>query len=208
MAIGPVVDVTDALAEFGFPDAPFAGVGGSDGEFQVEFARAVLGILPERPGPAGQGGQEGAGGGDEIADLGAPPGVAEGGPGFGAEITQQPGQQFGVRAVLHFRKAGQLAGLAADLLLHAFETAGDAKAAGPFERGIEQGKELKRQIIAGGQLLIGGSRRPGTRQPRRKAPLELLRQFPVVKLIFTERRRGVVSGDHATSKPPRDTGGQ
>ncbi|MCU0786018.1 MAG: hypothetical protein MUF81_18620, partial [Verrucomicrobia bacterium] len=61
------------------------------------------------------------------------------------QSAQQPGQQFGVADVLHFRKTGQLDGLAADFLLDTLETAGDTEAASAFERGIEQGKELKRK---------------------------------------------------------------
>jgi hypothetical protein len=128
---------------------------------------------------------------------------------LGGEIPQQSGEQIGVADVLPFRKAGQLDRLPADLLLHAFETAGDAEAAGAFERGIEQGKELKRKIIAGGQLLIGGGGLPGAGQPGREVLLKLLKQFPVVKLRFTERRFAVGSGsDHGTSKPQRGSGVQ
>jgi hypothetical protein len=111
--------------------------------------------------------------------------------------------------VLHFRKTGQFDGLATDFLLDTLETAGDTEAASAFERGIEQGKELKRKIIAGGQLMIGGSRRSSAGQTGRETPLKLLEQFPVVKLIFTERRRDVVIGsNHATRKPQRGSGVQ
>ena len=111
--------------------------------------------------------------------------------------------------MLHFRKAGQFDGLAADLLLHALEAAGVAETAGTFERRIEQGKELKRKIIAGGQLMIGGSSRPGASQSGREVTLKLLEQFPVVKLIFMERRAGVVSNsDHARSQPQQGSGVQ
>jgi hypothetical protein len=68
---------------------------------------------------------------------------------------------------------------------------GNAETARTFERGIEQGKKLKRKIIAGGQLMIVRSRRSGADQTGREVPLKLLKQFPVVKLIFTERRLGV-----------------
>ena len=81
VAVVAVVDVADALAEFAFPDEPFAGVGRGDdefdghlppdGEFKVEFTRAVPGILPECPGHARQGGQERAVGGDANTSTGA-----------------------------------------------------------------------------------------------------------------------------------------
>ena len=104
--------------------------------------------------------------------------------------------------MLHFRETGQLDGLAADLLLHALETAGGAEAAGAFERGIDQGKELEREIIAGGQLMMGGGGLPGGGKAGREVPLELLEQLPVVKLILGKWRVEVGSGsDHAWSKP-------
>ncbi len=106
---------------------------------------------------------------------------------MGGEIAQQPGQQFGIADVLHLGETGELDGLAADLLLHALEATGDAETAGTFERGIEQGEELEPEINAGGQLLISGGRRSGASQPGREMTLKLLQQFPVVKLIFTER---------------------
>ena len=89
-------------------------------------------------------------------------------------------------------------------MLHALKATGDTETAGTFERGIEQGKELEREINAGGQLMISSGGLPGGGQPGRKVLLKLLQQFPVVKLIFTERGFDVVSGsDHATSKPQR-----
>ena len=59
--------------------------------------------------------------------------------------------------------------------------------AGAFERGIEQGKELERKIIAGGQLMIGSGGCPGAGQSGREATLELIQQFPVVKLVLGQR---------------------
>ena len=83
MAVVAVVDVADAFAKFGFPDEPFAGVSRRDGEFngdlppdgefEMQFARAVLGILPECPGHARERGQERAVGGDEFTDFLAHP---------------------------------------------------------------------------------------------------------------------------------------
>ena len=103
---------------------------------------------------------------------------------------------------MHFREAGELDGLATDLLLHALKAAGGAQTAGALKRGIEQGKELKRKIIAGGELMIRRSRRPGAGQSGREPLLELPQQFPVVKLSFTKRRRDVGGGrNHAPSKP-------
>lgn len=209
VAVVPVVDVADACAELGFPDAPGAGVGGGDGECggplppdgecEVKFAGTVLGILPARPGPARQGGQERAVGGDEFADWGAQAGVAEGGQGVRRQIAQEASQQLGVADGLPFRAAGKLDGLTADFPLHPIKAAGGAEAAGAFERGMEPGKELEREIIAGGQLLIGGGGRPGAGQAGRAVTLALIQQLPVVKLSFGERRFGVGSG-HATSK--------
>ena len=173
----------------------------------MEFARTIPWVLPECPGHARERGQQCAVRGDEFADFLAHPRVAESGQGLAGEIAQQPGQQFGITDVLPLGETGQLDGLAADLLWDALEAAGAAETAGTFERGMEQGEELERKIITGGQLLISSRRVSGPGQPGREVPLKLLQQFPVVKLIFTERGFEVGnSSDHATSKPQRGSG--
>ena len=140
----------------------------------------------------------------EFADLLAHPRVAKSGLRLGGELAPQSGEQFGIADVLHFREAGQLDGLAADLLLHALEAAGDAEAAGAFEHGIDQGEELEREIIAGGQLMIGGGGLAGGGEAGREMTLELLQQLPMVKLLLGERSVGAGNGlGHALSKPER-----
>jgi hypothetical protein len=70
-------------------------------------------------------------------------------------------------------------------------------------------QRLRALLSAGGQLMIRSGGLSGGRQQWRKMTLELLQQFPVVKLIFTERCFGVVSNrDHATSKPQQVPGVQ
>ena len=199
VAVVPVVDGEGPGAQLGFPHRPLGGVGVGEGEldrplppdgkFQRELAGAVLRILPQRPGPARQRGQERALVGDELVERRTEPRVAEDRLRLGGQFAPQASPPIGVPHRLPLREAGLADGRAARLLLHALEVAGSAAGAGPLDERMEQAQQHQRQILAGLEFTAGilfGAGLAALVPRGLKAALKLAEEFPVSKRGFAQ----------------------
>ena len=217
MAVVAVVDIAGPFAQLALPHRPLGSIPigdrkfdrhlSPDREFQMELARAVLRVLPQGPGHAGQSGQKGAIIGDELLHVSAHSIISEQRQGFRGHFLQNPRQQFRFDHLLHGRKTGQTDRRAVALDLQPLKVTGLTEGAGGFQHGVEQPKEQQRHILSDKE----GSARIGFRrsldaplQMRSQATLEGLQKLPLPKLGFGQRVWSSGGGlNHTLSKPVR-----